>query len=354
MPDVSSLPVALLSLATAVPDTMLAQDEAREVSRRLFGGRAGHFEKLAPVFDNAGIAKRHLVRPPDWYEGEHGWRERNLVYLEAAEALYIDAARAALGQAGISADDVDALVTVTTTGIATPSLEARVAARMGFRPDAERVPVFGLGCAGGVSGLAIAGRLAAGRPGRTILFVTVELCSISVRLDKPTKANIVATALFADGAAACVLRAGTGGIAALGDGAETLWPETLGIMGWEVEDPGLGVIFDRSIPPFVEKNMFEAVRQITAKIGLTPADVQRFTCHPGGAKVVAALEQSLGLDGGALDHERAVLRDYGNMSAPTVLFVLERVLAAGMPDNMLLLALGPGFTASGLLLDRPS
>jgi len=354
LPDVSPLPVALLSLATAVPETMLAQDEAREVSRRLFGGRAGHFEKLATVFDNAGIAKRHLARPLDWYEGDHGWRERNLVYLEAAEALYIDAARTALDRAGRSAGEVDALVTVTTTGIATPSLEARVAGRMGFRPDAERVPVFGLGCAGGVSGLAIAGRLAAGRPGRTVLFVTVELCSISVRLDKPTKANIVATALFADGAAACVLRGGTGGLAALGDGAEILWPETLGIMGWDVEDPGLGVIFDRSIPPFVEKNMLEAVRQITAKSGLTPADIQRFTCHPGGAKVVAALEQSLGLDGGTLDHERAVLRDYGNMSAPTVLFVLERVLAAGMPGNVLLLALGPGFTASGLLLNRPS
>ncbi len=145
--------------------------------------------------------------------------------LEAAEALYVEAATAALEQAEVAADEIDALVTVSTTGIATPSLEARVAGRMGWRGDAERVPVFGLGCAGGVTGLAIASRLAAA--GKTVLFVTVELCSTSIRLDKLTKANIVATALFGDGAAACVLRGGEGGLGQVAGGAERLWPDTL-------------------------------------------------------------------------------------------------------------------------------
>ena len=180
---------------------------------------------------------------------------------------------AALDRAGLRAADVDALVTVSTTGVATPSLEARVAGRMGFRDDAERVPVFGLGCAGGVSGLAIAARLARGVPGRTILFVTVELCSTSIRLDKFTKANIVATALFGDGAAACVLRAGEGGIAQIEEGGEILWPDTLGIMGWDVEDPGLGVIFDRAIPPFVEENMARGVAEIMARTGVLWSDI---------------------------------------------------------------------------------
>jgi alkylresorcinol/alkylpyrone synthase len=353
LPPPSRTPVGLLSLATAVPDNILLQEEAKALARRLFGTRTGLFERLAPVFDNAGIAQRHIVRPVDWYEGDHGWRARNDVYLEAAETLYIEAAQKALQQAGVRAQEVDGLVTVSTTGIATPSLEARVAGRMGFKNDAQRVPIFGLGCAGGVSGLAIAARLAAAEPGKTILYVTVELCSTSIRLDKLTKANIVATALFGDGAAACVLRAGEDGLARIGAGAEILWPETLGIMGWDVEDPGLGVIFDRAIPPFVEEHMSEGVRQIAAKGGLTPEDIDRFTCHPGGAKVIAALEQSLGLTGGALDHERAVLSEYGNMSAPTVLFVLKRLLEAGLPDRTMLLALGPGFTASGLLLSRP-
>ncbi|HEV2746966.1 MAG TPA: type III polyketide synthase [Allosphingosinicella sp.] len=354
MPVFAHPKVALLSLATAVPPTILTQPEAKALACRLFGRRTSHFEKLAPVFDNAGIARRYIVRPVDWYEGAHGWKARNDVYLEAAEQLYVEAAGKALDQAGLGAGEVDGLVTVSTTGIATPSLEARVAGRMGFRNDVERVPVFGLGCAGGVTGLATAARLAGAEAGRTILFVTVELCSIAIRLDKLSKANIVATALFADGAAAAVLRAGPGGLAQVEGGGEILWPETLGIMGWDVEDPGLGVIFDRAIPPFVEDNMARAVEQILARVGHRREEVERFTCHPGGAKVVAALEQSLGLADGALDHERAVLRDYGNMSAPTVLFVLERLLAAGMPARTLLLALGPGFTTSGLSLARVS
>lgn len=344
--------MSLLSVATAVPDTIITQGEAKELGRALFGRRTSAFERLAPVFDNAGIDKRHIVRPIDWYHGDHGWKARNDVYLEAAEALYIEAARKALSEAGIAADEVDGLVTVSTTGIATPSLEARVAGRMGFRRDVERVPLFGLGCAGGVSGLATASRLAAGREDKTILFVTVELCSTSIRLDKLSKANIVATALFGDGAAAAVLRAGEGGPVSIEGGAEILWPDTLGIMGWDVEDPGLGVIFDRAIPPFVEENMAAAVADILAHAGQRREAVERFTCHPGGAKVVVALEQSLSLAEGTLDHERAVLRDYGNMSAPTVLFVLKRLLHAGMPERTLLLALGPGFTTSGLMLAR--
>lgn len=350
----SSSSPALLSIATAVPDHVLPQDEARELSRRLFGRRASHFDRLAPVFDNAGIRKRHIVRPPAWYEQDHGWKARNDVYLDAALALYRAAAREALDRAGVAAGEIDCLVTVSTTGIATPSLEARAARDMGFRDDAERVPIFGLGCAGGVSGLAIASRLAAQRPGKTVLFVTVELCSTSIRLDKLSKANIVATALFGDGAAACVLRAGEDGVARIGGGGEILWPDTLAIMGWDVEDPGLGVIFDRAIPPFVEEHMANGVARIAAKSGTDLEHIDRFTCHPGGAKVIAALEQSLELGQGALDHEREVLRDYGNMSAPTVLFVLKRVLDAGLPERTMLLALGPGFTASGLMLSRPS
>ena len=349
MPLRPTPPVALLSVATAVPETVLTQDAAKNLARRLFGTRTERFARLEPVFDNAGIAKRHVVRPVDWYEGDHGWAVRNAVYLEAAEALFVEAAQGALARAGLSADAVDVVVTVSTTGIATPSLEARVAERMGFRRDIERVPVFGLGCAGGVTGLALASRVAAG--GKTVLFVTVELCSTSIRLDKLTKANIVATALFGDGAAACVLReGGDAGLAKIEGGGEVLWPGTLGIMGWDVEDPGLGVIFDRAIPPFVEENMAEAVASIAAHANVAPAGIDRFTCHPGGAKVVAALETSLNLADGALDHERAVLRDFGNMSAPTVLFVLKRLLESGARGRTMLLALGPGFTTSGLSL----
>jgi alkylresorcinol/alkylpyrone synthase len=220
-----------------------------------------------------------------------------------------------------------------------------------------RTPVFGLGCAGGVSGLALAARLAEARPGSNVLFVTVELCTLAFRLDKLTKANIVATALFGDGAAACILRAppigeSGGGLATVAGAGEHTWPDTLDIMGWNVDPEGFDVIFARAIPPFAARHMGPAVRGILAQNGLEAREVGRFICHPGGTKVVAALETTLALEPGSLDHERAVLSEFGNMSAPTVLFVLERVLAASPPDRMALAALGPGFTASSVVLER--
>ena len=184
-----------------------------------------------------------------------------------------------------------------------------------------------------------------------MLLVAVEICTLAFRLDELTKANIVATALFGDGAAACVLRAGEAGIAAVEMSGQHTWPDTLDIMGWTIDPQGFGVIFDRAIPPFAEEHIAPAIAGIlAARTGL--ADIDRFACHPGGAKVIAALERALSLEQGALDHERAVLADYGNMSAPTALFVLERLIRAGLPSRTLLTAMGPGFTASCVSLKR--
>ena len=342
----------LLSIATAVPPFVIEQQAAKEIGRRAFRRKA-LFDKLASVFDNAAIAKRHVVAPPDWYEAPHGWAERNAVYLDASEKLFAEAARAAIAHAGLSPEQIDGIVTVSTTGIATPSLEARVGPRLGMRADVRRVPVFGLGCAGGVSGLALTGQLAASEPGTNWLFVTVETCSISIRLESDDPAAIVATALFGDGAAAAVVTSGDGGLARLSGSAEKLWPDTLGIMGWRVEDPGFGVVFDRAIPPFIEAELADAVDEMCAALGLSRADVGRFCCHPGGVKVIEAIETALGLPPGELDLEREVLRDYGNMSAPTALFVLERLIERGLPERVLMTAFGPGFTCAGLLLETP-
>jgi alkylresorcinol/alkylpyrone synthase len=210
--------------------------------------------------------------------------------------------------------------------------------------------VFGLGCAGGVSGLSIAARLAQARPGSNVLLVAVELCSLAVRLDELTKANVVATSLFGDGAAAMILRAGDGGATTIEHSGEHLWPDTLGIMGWNVDPEGFGVIFQRTIPDFVTENLNPAVTQILERMQLTMADIDRFICHPGGARVIHALETALALHQGTLDHERQVIADCGNMSAPTVLFVLERARHQGLPPRSLLTALGPGFTASCVTL----
>jgi alkylresorcinol/alkylpyrone synthase len=344
--------VNLVSIATAVPPYVIEQRDAAAAAHRGFAARFGDFERMARVFAGSGIRRRHAVRPLEWYLDSLGWPERTEAYLDGACRLFVDASTKALEAAGIAASDVDTIVTVSSTGIATPSLEARAAHRVGFRVDVERVPIFGLGCAGGVSGFSIAARLARSRPGSVVLLVAVEVCTLAFRLDKLTKANIVATALFGDGAAACVLRIGEQGIAAVEMAGQHNWPETLDIMGWDVDPNGFGVIFDRAIPPFAEANIAAAIAGILDRGGLQLTDVDRFACHPGGAKVISALERGLSLQQGALDHERSVLAEYGNMSAPTALFVLDRLIQAGLPPRTLLSAMGPGFTVSSVSLQR--
>jgi alkylresorcinol/alkylpyrone synthase len=345
-------PVNLLSLETAVPPNIVSQDEAKALAREAFGGRPALFDRLAGVFDNAGIETRNIVAPHEWYAKAHGWSDRNALYLDAAENLFVDSASRAVAAAGLDPSDIDGVVTVSTTGIATPSLEARVAGRLGLKPSVKRVPIFGLGCAGGVSGLATAARLAGSQPGSRWLFVTVETCSISIRLDSDDPAAVVATALFGDGAAAAVVGDGKP-LARIARSAEQLWPDTLRIMGWDVEDPGLAVLFDRAIPPFIEENLGPAIEEMLAELGVSRDSIGRLCCHPGGVKVLTAIESALGLTEGALDLERDVLREHGNMSAPTVLFVLKRLLARGLPERSLMTAFGPGFTCAGLLLEAP-
>jgi len=337
---------ALISLATASPPHSVDQEVVAEGARRMFAHRYRDFDRLFPIFANSGIKRRQTVMPIDWYLEPRTWPERTAAYLAGAVDLFVDAAQKALARAGVDAAQVDAIVTVSSTGIATPSLEARSMTRIGFREDVSRVPVFGLGCAGGVTGLAIAARLAAAEPGSVVLFVCVELCTLALRLDELTSANMVATALFGDGAAACVLSTGARGPVTIEGAGEHTWPDTLDIMGWNVDPLGFGVIFDRSIPAFARAHLRGAVEAILSRLDLTIEDVDRFVCHPGGAKVVDAIETALDLGQGALDHERAVLADHGNMSAPTALFVLERVLAQPPPRRLVMSALGPGFTAT--------
>ncbi|HEY0629760.1 MAG TPA: 3-oxoacyl-[acyl-carrier-protein] synthase III C-terminal domain-containing protein, partial [Sphingomicrobium sp.] len=193
---------------------------------------------------------------------------------------------------------------------------------------------------------------AAAEPGSRWLYVTIETCSIAIRLDSDDPAAIVATAIFGDGAAAAIIGTGEKGIATISGAGEKMWPDTLNIMGWRVEDPGLAVVFDRAIPPFVEAELAGAVDEMLAALDLSREDIGRFCCHPGGVKVIDAIESALELSVGTLDLERDVLNDCGNMSAPTVLFVLDRLIKRGLPERTMLTAFGPGFTCAGMLLER--
>lgn len=347
----SAMTVYLHGLSTALPPHCLTQSDVRTRAGIIFGAAYPQFDRLSKTFDTAGIDQRYSVVPMDWFSQEHGWADRNAAFMTGAKALFLDAAQDALQDAGWTAADVDCVLTVCSTGIATPTLDAQVFSDAGFRQDIMRVPLFGLGCAGGVSGLSVAQSIAAGRPGAKVLLVVVETCSLSFRADRLQKADIIAAALFGDGSAAVCLSStapSAGRVVALDKGHQKIWPKTLGIMGWDVDETGFGVVFDRSIPNFVKKEFAAATAEALTAANLNPEQIDRYVCHPGGAKVVDAIEGALHLEQGSLDAERDTLRAAGNMSAPTVMFVMKSVLETGRSGQMMACALGPGFTASFL------
>lgn len=353
----------LVSLATAVPPHAVTQADAREFARGLFRDvlREDH-DRLLAVFEHAGIRERHVCAPLEWYARDHDFAEKNALYIEHAVRLGGEVATRALERAGLAPDDIDHLVFVSSTGIAAPSVDARIANALGLRSDFHRTPIWGLGCAGGAAGLARARDFALARPGARVLLVALELCSLTFQRNDLSKRNLVAASLFADGAAAALVVAGPDDEAPHANGrrpldlvasASTFWNDTLDVMGWDVDGGGLHVVFARDIPTIVRERVRPGLAEFLGRHDLSLEAIDHVVAHPGGMKVLAAYEQALGLGRDALAHARAVLRDHGNMSSPTCLFVLERALEAqaiGAGETAVLSALGPGFCAEYLLM----
>jgi alkylresorcinol/alkylpyrone synthase len=366
-------PPRLTALATALPREIVRQEDARSLVTALFKDQlADDDQRLFAVFENTGIEKRHICMPLEWYAGDHDFGERNTLYIEHALALASRAIRDVLDQAGLAAGDVDHLMFVSSTGLATPSLDARLANALGMRGDVRRTPIWGLGCAGGAAGLARARDFALADPAARVLLVSLELCSLTFQRREVTRRNLVATSLFSDGAAAALVlgpeaqdvahaapRGGSRGAAHPGHALEllaahsTLWPDTLDVMGWEVDAGGLHVVFSRDIPTIVRDWVRPNLDAFLASHGLDLTTLTHIIAHPGGPKVLSAYAASLGLPADAFRHSAAVLRECGNMSSPTCLFVLERALAAGDirdGDTAVLAALGPGFASEYVLM----
>ena len=341
----------ILSVATALPPHRIGQGEVKEFARALFSEAFRDIERLAPIFDSVQVENRHFCVPREWFEREHPFPERNALYVEHALDLSEKAARRALDQARVAAEDVGAIFFVSTTGLSTPSLDSRLIFRLGLSEHTPRVPIWGLGCAAGVAGLARAADHARLYPEKPTLLVGVELCGLTFQRGDLTKSNLVATSLFADGAAAVLLGGGAPGLELLG-GHSTTWPDTEGIMGWDVVETGFKVRISKSIPALVRQRMSENLAAACAAAGLSIEEIRHFVTHPGGARVLDAFEAVLGLDPGGLTLSREILRDCGNMSSVTVLFVLERFLRSrefASGDLGMLSALGPGFSAEHVL-----
>lgn len=337
----------LLGLKSAVPPFVITQDDAAHYALQLFG-QVRDISRLITVFKNTGIDRRYSCVPVEWYLDEHGWLDRTEIYISSAVDLLEKVTRDLLAEAKLDRDALDAIVLVSTTGIATPSLDALLIERMGLRREIQRLPIFGLGCAGGVIGLTRAAQLARAEPGSKVLFLAVELCALTFRKNDLSKSNIVATALFGDGAAGAILSTEGDG-PTIGPAGEYTWPHSLDVMGWDMAEDGLKARFAQSIPSLVASDFRKLLDSYLAKHGIALSEIGDFACHPGGAKVLDALEDSMDMQRGDLVGARDVLRNFGNMSAVTALFVAERMPLRG--QQTLMTALGPGFTAAFLMLD---
>lgn len=339
------------SVETAVPPHCLQQDDVAERIRALYGDSLPHLDRLMPVFANADIQTRYSSVPLDWYAEPHGFGEKNDTYISAGLDLLDDLATRLLDGNRMKARDVDGLVVVSTTGIATPSLDAQLAERMGMRSDLIRLPIFGYGCAGGVLGMTRTAELAKAYPGKRFLFLVLELCGLTFNKDDLTKSNLVATALFGDGAAGCLISTEAEGPAIKG-GREHRWSDTQDIMGWDIDDSGFGIRLKRSLPDFARAHLEQPITSYLRDNQLDLDHFDSFAVHPGGAKVLQAIDDALALPQGALNRARSVLNRYGNMSAATILFVLRDILDAEAAERTLMVSMGPGFSLAIAHLER--
>jgi alkylresorcinol/alkylpyrone synthase len=305
----------------------------------------------------ARVQHRNLVLPLDQYGKLDGFGTANDIFIEAALDLGAEAVQGALDAAGLTAGDVDMIMCTSVTGIAAPSLDARLAGRLGLRPDVKRVPVFGLGCVAGAAGIARLHDYLRGWPEHVAVLLSVELCSLTFQRDDASMANLVATGLFGDGAAA-VVACGAGrpdetSGPTIVDTRSHLYPDTGRVMGWDIKDSGFKVVLDPQVPDVVRRYLADDVEGFLGDHGLKPKDVTAWVCHPGGPKVLEAVTEALDLPEGALDVTWHHLADVGNLSSSSVLHVLRDTLAERRPPPGtpgVLLAMGPGFAAELVLL----
>ena len=343
----------ILSVATAVPPHRLDQARARAEMARLAQGRPD-IERLVPVFDRSGVETRYLVHPPEWYLTARGFEERNREYVARGLELAEQAVRSCLAAASTPVDAIDHIFFVTTSGLATPSMDALLAARLGMRATVGRWPLFGLGCAGGAGALTRARDVLAMAPKARALVVSVELCSLVFSTHAMTATDLIGVALFGDGAAAVLLGGDghdTGGIEIVG--ARTrLFPEAQHLMGWNFTSDGMRLVLSRDIPAFVSAQAAPEVREFLGSHGTFVSGLTHYVLHPGGPKVMSTYRSAFGLPESGVRVARESMRRYGNLSSASVLFMLKDVVSAQprVGDTGLMLALGPGFACEMLLL----
>lgn len=333
-----------------------SQETIKDFASDVFASSFPDVSRMLSVFDNTEIITRNLCKPLDYYMQKHTFEEQNLEYIRLALEYSVLAIKDCLSKTDISQNEVTDILFVSTTGLATPSLDALIVNKMRLNPHVNRMSIFGLGCGGGVSGFAKACTMAKANPEAVVLLVAVELCSLTFLRNDASKSNFVGSCLFADGVAACLIT---------GDKYEhiakrkitfvasesKLYYDSLDVMGWDFTDNGFKVLFSPGIPALIAENVRGDVTSFLARYGLTLPAIKNFIFHPGGKKVLTAYENALGADEKCFQTSRDVMKEYGNMSSSTVLYILERFLHHHKNGYGLMMAMGPGFSSEMVLLN---
>ena len=349
----------LAAVHAVLPPHRYPQDKITEAfAEHVLGDGASH-EVVRRIHTNTRVGSRYLAIPLDHYQLLTDFTAANNAYIDAALELGVEAVNGALAAAGIAPDEVDVIMSTSVTGIAVPSLEARIAARVGFREDIKRVPLFGLGCVAGAAGIARLHDYLRGWPDHVGILLSVELCSLTIQRGDTSMANLVASGLFGDGAAAVVAvgasradKLDVAGPRVLATHSH-LYPGTEGVMGWNIGADGFGIVLTAEVPDLVHRYLGPDIRDLLAVHGLTVADVGAWVSHPGGPKIIEAIEAELGVGPRALEMTWLSLAEVGNLSSASVLHVLRDTLRdrpppAGTPG--MLMAMGPGFSSELVLL----
>lgn len=358
--------VYILSAAHEKLPFLLSQEDVMDFSRKIFEDSYSNVERLLQAFKNGQVENRYFSNKLKWFNEDHTFEEKNNLYIEQSVQFGIEAVKKCLTnetflKREISPSEIDAFIYISSTGIATPTIDARIMNILPFQPHIKRIPIWGLGCAGGASGLSRAYEYCRAYPQAKVIVLSVELCSLTFQKNDLSKSNIIGTSLFSDGVS-CILVCGDQVAAenfsnqahhfSIQGTQSTLMPDSLDVMGWDVRNEGLFVIFSKDIPTIVKNWLKPNVDTFLQQYNLDLSDIRYFIAHPGGKKVIEAYQEALGFDHRMTDIPKDILKNYGNMSSATIFFVLERFMEQGgeKGEYGLATALGPGFSSELLLM----
>lgn len=348
----SSSPITIAATATAVPPHRIGRDEVKQYMQQVFSLDAARLEAMLAIVDHSQVRQRYCIHPIDTIIRRRSLEEVNRQYAEHAVRLGAEVVETCLARAGKAASQVDLLISVSCTGVMIPSLDAHLANRFGFRADVRRLPITELGCAAGAAALAYAADHLRAYPDATVLIVAVELPSLTFQRDDISQANLISSILFGDGAAAAIVT-GAGPGPRIVRTESFLFPDSLGAMGFDLQSNGFHIILSRDVPELIRSQVRGLVDGFLGRAGLRRDQLAAYIVHPGGQKLLTFIEEELGLTPSDTECSWHVLREYGNQSSVSVLFVLHEWLARHSPPpgaHGLLAAFGPGFSANVILL----